>query len=280
VQKFLIVTADDFGLHEAVNEAVERAAGAGVLTAASLMVGAAAAADAVRRTANLPKLRVGLHLVLADGQSTLDAKLIPALADRHGTMSDALWSRGLRFFLSAGARAQLEAEVRAQFSAFARTGLRLDHVNVHKHFHVHPSVLDIVLRIGRDFGSPPIRLPAEPFWCGGVAAAAIQPWILLMRRRLRRAGVPHNDALFGMAASGRMDVAELLRIVARLPQGVSEIYLHPAVESGVAIARSMKTYRHAEELAGLLSADVRAAIIASGAGHGGYLDCFSGRVGG
>ena len=45
--RFLIVTADDFGLHEAVNEAVEQASRTGVLTAASLMVAAPAAADAI-----------------------------------------------------------------------------------------------------------------------------------------------------------------------------------------------------------------------------------------
>jgi predicted glycoside hydrolase/deacetylase ChbG (UPF0249 family) len=69
MRKYLIVTADDFGLHESVNEAVEQASQAGVLTAASLMVGAPAAADAVRRARKLPHLRVGLHLVLADGRA-------------------------------------------------------------------------------------------------------------------------------------------------------------------------------------------------------------------
>jgi predicted glycoside hydrolase/deacetylase ChbG (UPF0249 family) len=65
--RFLIVTADDFGLHEAVNEAVQRASREGILTAASLMMGAPATADAVRRARELPGLRVGLHLVLVDG---------------------------------------------------------------------------------------------------------------------------------------------------------------------------------------------------------------------
>jgi len=48
MKKFLIVTADDFGLHEAVNEAVDRASAGGVLTAASLMVGAPATEAAVQ----------------------------------------------------------------------------------------------------------------------------------------------------------------------------------------------------------------------------------------
>jgi len=73
---YLIVTADDFGLHESINEAVEQASRAGALNAASLMVTARATKDAVRRARLLPNLRVGLHVVLADGWSTLDARLI------------------------------------------------------------------------------------------------------------------------------------------------------------------------------------------------------------
>jgi chitin disaccharide deacetylase len=278
LQKYLIVTADDFGLHPAVNAGIERAAGGGVLTAASLMVGAAAAADAVNRASRLPKLRVGLHLVLADGQSILAPRLLRDLADSNGWMDHRMAGKAVRIFLLPRVRRQLEAEVRAQFEAFARTGLALDHVNVHKHFHVHPTILHIVLRVARDYGSPPIRLPAEPRWSGGAASALIRPWITLMGRRLRRAGVFHNDAVFGMADSGQMNEARLLEIIARLPAGVTEIYLHPAVESRQAIAPGMSAYRHTDELAALLSPRVRAAISACGAGHGGFTDCLKARA--
>ena len=279
MQKFLIVTADDFGLHEAVNEAVEQASRAGVLTAASLMVGAPGAADAIRRARNLPHLRVGLHLVLADGRATLAPELIPALADDAGRMNSHMFVNGVRFFASRSIRGQLEAEIRAQFSAFARTGLTLDHVNVHKHFHLHPTLLGMLLKIGRDFGVAAVRVPDEPLWfarsgnwLAGAQAALLAPWVSLMKRRLRRADMPHNDRLFGVAASGAMDEEKLLTILARLPPGVTEIYLHPAVVSGTAIAASMSTYRHADELAALLSPRVRAAIAAGGFGRGGYSD--------
>jgi hypothetical protein len=104
---------------------------------------------------------------------------------------------------------------------------------------------------------------------GGLLLA---PWIALMKRRLRAAGVQHNDQLFGIADSGAMEEAGLLRILARLPPGVTEIYLHPATASGSAISPSMSAYRHAEELGALLSPRVRAAVAAAGAGRGGYGD--------
>lgn len=273
------MTADDFGLHESVNDAVEQASRAGSLTAASLMVSAAATADAVRRARTLPNLRVGLHIVLADGWSTLDAQLIPIIADPTGRMHGDMFSRGVRFFFYPAARRQLEAEIRAQFAAFAHTGLALDHVNVHKHFHLHPTILSILLRVGKEYGMPAMRVPDERIWFAARSAGAVQgmtqalliPWISSMKFRLRRAGVFHNDQLFGLSASGAIDEAKMLAILAQLPRGVSEIYLHPATRSGSVIAPSMSHYRHAEELDALLSAPVRAALEAF-ALRGGYVD--------
>jgi hopanoid biosynthesis associated protein HpnK len=279
VHNYLIVTADDFGLHESVNEAVEQASRAGILNAASLMVTAHATKDAIRRARMLPNLGVGLHVVLADGWSTLDAQLIPEIADPTGRMHSDMFRKGIRFFFKSGARRQLEAEIRAQFAAFARTGLTLDHVNVHKHFHIHPTILNILLEVGRDYGMPAMRVPHEPFWFAarsagilpGLAQASLSPWIALMKHRLRRARIFHNDRIFGMAGSGAMDEAGLLAILARLPPGVSEIYLHPATESGSAITASMSQYRHAEELDALSSLRVRAALNAV-AVRGGYAE--------
>jgi chitin disaccharide deacetylase len=289
VSRFLIVTADDFGLHTAVNEAVERATRAGVLTAASLMVAESAAVDAVRRARTLPILRVGLHLVLADGHSVLPRERIPALVDATGRFGSRMFVDGVRFFALPSVRRQLEAEIRAQFQAFAATGLPLDHVNAHKHFHLHPTLLEMMLRIGLDFGlggemrqgRPGIRVPAEPSWAAGhqlaprVGSILLSPWLARMKRRLRAAGIAHNDQVFGVSDSGRMHEDRLLRILARLPAGVSEIYLHPATQSGSNIASSMQGYRHSDELAALMSPQVRAAMAAMTAidvSSGGYSD--------
>jgi hopanoid biosynthesis associated protein HpnK len=261
--RFLIITADDFGLNDAVNEAVRQASLGGVLTAASLMMGEPATAAAVRLAERLPGLRVGLHLVLVDGHSVLPAHRLPSLVDASGRFSNAMVLNSFRFVTSSKVRAQLAAEIRAQFEAFARTGLPLDHLNAHKHFHLHPLILEMVARIGGEFGMKAVRIPQEPFWYarsagGGTAAAFLFPWLSLMRARLRAAGVTFNDQVFGLADTGRLDVPQLLDILARLPSGVTEIYLHPSL--------------HNNELAALLDPRVRAAVIASGAVCGGYRD--------
>ncbi|WP_233523520.1 hopanoid biosynthesis-associated protein HpnK [Dyella solisilvae] len=247
------MTADDFGLHEAVNQAVESGYRDGVLRAASLMVTAPAAADAVERARRLPGLAVGLHLVLADGRAALPSAQIPDLVDPHGRFGNRMVGDGMRFFFLPRVRRQLAAEIRAQFEAFAATGLALDHVNAHKHFHLHPTVLGLLLSIGRDYGLRAVRLPAEP----GMGPW-LRPWLALMRRRLRRSGVRYNDHVFGLRHTGGMDESVLLTLLQQMPAGLSEMYLHPATHGQ--LSPSMADYRHADELAALLSPRVHQAI--------------------
>ncbi|MBV9694316.1 MAG: ChbG/HpnK family deacetylase, partial [Alphaproteobacteria bacterium] len=128
--KSLVITADDFGAAKEVNDAVETAHRHGVLTAASLMVTGAAAADAVARAKAMPSLRVGLHLVLVDGTAALPVSQVASLV-RGGRFDSNMARAGAAMFFRPKARRELAREIEAQFQAFAATGLALDHVNTH-----------------------------------------------------------------------------------------------------------------------------------------------------
>ncbi|MEI6985319.1 MAG: hopanoid biosynthesis-associated protein HpnK [Rhodospirillaceae bacterium] len=268
--KRVIITADDFGMAVAVNEAVEIACRVGVLTTASLMVGAAAADDAVERARRLPCLRVGLHVVLVDGQPLLPSELLPALVGTDGRFLRNLTAAGFRYFFLPGARRQLEAELRAQFTAFAATGLALDHVNAHNHFHLHPTVLGLILKVGREFGLRAIRLPREP-WLSGLGEWALSPWTALLRGRLRRAGIRCNDFVLGLTNTGAMTEAVVLELLERLERAggldndrVAEFYFHPATSRCPELIANMPGYDHEGELQALTSERVRLAFASRG----------------
>lgn len=238
----LIVTADDFGLSTAVNEAIERGHREGILSTTSLMVAAPATQDAVERARRTPTLHVGLHVVLVNGRPALPAERVPLLVDKRGMFETDLFRAGVRYFFTPGIRKQLEAEIRAQFAAFAATGLPLDHVNAQNHLHVHPTVLSLILKVGREYGVRAIRIPREPFWPSWRAmhthAAArfansvfLLPWLSLMRLRLRLAGIATNDYVFGMIDTGHMTPERVRKYLANLPQGTSELYVHPATHT-------------------------------------------------
>jgi len=196
---------------------------------------------------------------------------IPDLVDQHGQFPSRQLRLGIDYFFRPGIRRQLAAEIRAQFAAFAATGLPLDHANAHKHMHLHPTVGRLLIRIGRDFGLRAVRVPAEPpavlAACGtrsSSGARALFHWTTDLRRQAQRAGLLTNDHCFGIAWSGQMTTERLLRLVPRIPDGLSEIYFHPASRTDTALSSLMPDYRHEDELAALLNPEVRKALEAVG----------------
>jgi hopanoid biosynthesis associated protein HpnK len=272
--KKLIVTADDFGLAIPVNAAIEQAHLSGILTAASLMVAGDAMLDAVARARRLPTLSVGLHLVVVCGRPMLPPDQISGLVGQDGMLSNDLVAAGVDFFIRPAVRRQLKAEIRAQFEGFVATGLRLDHVNAHKHMHLHPTVLGLILEVGRDYGMQALRVPKEPLlrsWrvgdrgmlAGLGTKIFLAPLIESMRRRLRRENLRCNDYLFGLSDSGHMVEERVLHFLGALPSGVSEIYFHPALGPRSGVEPSAKDYQHAEEFSALISPKVAQALRAA-----------------
>ncbi len=249
----LITVADDFGLTESVNEAVEQAATRGILTSASLMVAAPAAADAVARARRCAPLAVGLHLVVIEGTPVLPPKQIPGLVDASGRFPADQLALGVKYFFRPDIRRQLAAEIRAQFMAFAATGLTLDHANAHKHMHLHPTVGHMMLTIGREFGLRAIRVPAEPVaTCRNVADHALRLWCRVLRAQARRAGVLTNDHVLGLSATGHMTPDIVSTWLARLPPGLTEMYFHPATQRDATLRTLMPAYEHVAEFAALM----------------------------
>jgi hopanoid biosynthesis associated protein HpnK len=235
------------------------------------MVGGRAAGDAVARAHRLPGLRVGLHLNLTDGRPLLPQEQIRQLVRENGEFDRNMARAGVRFSVLPKVRRQLAMEILAQFAAFRAAGLPLDHVNAHQHMHLHPYVAKLIVEIGRDHGIKAVRVPSEPVAVLRQAfpeerrlVPAYDPWTAILRWRLRRAALRTNDHIFGLAWSGGMVEARILRLIPNLPDGVSEIYFHPAAARTPALVATMPSYRHPEELAALLSPSVRDCIARSG----------------
>ena len=272
----LIVTADDFGASIPINEAVELGHRNGILTSASLMIAGRAAADAVERARRLPRLGVGLHVTLIDGHPVLPAHEISELVGPDGGFFRTELPVVLRLASSARARAQAEAEIRAQLEAFRATGLSLDHVDGHHHLHLHPAIQRILVRLAPEYGIRSVRVPREPF---GVAWRATRDRLLLrlasalflhamtsaMRRRLRRAGIASNDQVLGLIDSGHLRPGRLKAFLGALPDGVSELYLHPATRRAGPLDTLPVDYEPEAEYAALVDQASRDAVAASGA---------------
>ena len=252
--KTAIITADDFGVSVEVNAAVEQAHREGILTVTSLMVTGAAAMDAVARAQRTATLGVGLHIALAETPPALPPEQIPDLVDAAGQFRIESLPVALALVGKGSVRRQLEAEIDAQFTLFAATGLPLDHVNSHKHMHMHPVIAATLLKVGTRHGMTAVRAPVEPRAVLAQFEPATgfdiaKPFARRVQRQMRRGGMKVPDHTFGLAWSGAMHTERLRGILRHLPEGVSEVYLHPATGP---YPLSAPGYHYEAELAALL----------------------------
>jgi chitin disaccharide deacetylase len=237
----LIVNADDFGRSHAINQAVIRAHTEGILSTASVMVAEPVFEDAVALAGQNPRLGVGLHLALTCGHAALPPEKIPGLVNDRGEFYDRPAAAGWRYFFRRELREPLRREIHAQFEKFRATGLPLDHVNGHQHLHLHPVILRILLDDADELGIRRMRLTRDPFWLNAHLASgawwyrASHAFIYRClsgraRRELQRRGIRHTRRVFGLLQNGRVDETFILRLLARLPPGDSELYSHPSLD--------------------------------------------------
>jgi len=267
----LIINADDFGLTSGVNRAIAELHRAGLLTSATLMARAAATEEAIDMALATPTLGVGCHVVLVDGEPVLSpTRDVPNLADpvsgrfRSSLFSFLKWlylSSGRRGHISLAAR-EIEAEAAAQLAVLQSRGLRLTHIDTHKHTHMFPAVLRPVLRAARAAGIRAVRNPFEPVW--SLRATAGAPWVRRLEVRLLRLlepafrrivaeeGFTTTGGALGVLATGSLNAATVSSLLQRLPPGDFEMVAHPGYnDADLALAHTRLLASRETEMAAL-----------------------------
>lgn len=245
-----------------------------MLTCASLMVTGPAVEDALRRARRMPDLGVGLHLAIYDAPAACPEP--SRMAPDGRTLAFDSPVTGAAIMLSSKVRAAARREVAAQFEAYRKTGLALGHFDGHQHCHQHPAILAMGIAAGKPLGLKAVRVPFEPYrFSRRVAGGGAQvgrighvlghyPLALEMRRQIRAAGLRGNDAFFGKNDAGAVTEPLLTRMIAGLPDGVTEAGLHPATGHWPAPHNLPEDWSPATELAALTSPALRQAIVANG----------------
>jgi predicted glycoside hydrolase/deacetylase ChbG (UPF0249 family) len=234
----LIVNADDFGLTSGVNRAIVELHRAGVLTSATLMSNAAATAEAVVLAHATPTLGVGCHVVLVDGAPALAPHRISSLISaRTGQLHPTLGAFLQRLLTGRIRSSEIEGEACAQIAQLQSQGLRLTHIDTHKHTHMFPGVLRPLLRAARACGVRVVRNPFEPAWSQSATPGTL--WMRRMqvtllrrlaptfRRIVAEEGFTTTDGSIGVLATGTLDARTVSSLAAALPEGIFELVSHP-----------------------------------------------------
>ncbi len=272
----LVVNADDLGLTVRINDGIFDAHDLGILTSASLFANAPATADAIRRARSHPSLGLGAHLTLVDGAPTLPPREVPTLVADDGRFLPS-WKPFIVACLQRRVSlAEVERELMAQVERLQGAGVRLTHLDAHKHAHAYPPVFEVVARIASRFGVAAVRVPYERWfrWSspGGdrdahrtarrqaLLNAAMWPWSRPNYRTAASLGllVP---AFIGRIHTGILSRANLHAMLRATTAGVTELMVHPGyVDAALRRTRTRLLESRRQELELLCSPDTRALL--------------------
>lgn len=239
----LIVNADDFGFTAGINRAIVEAHTHGIVTSSTLMANGRAFEDAVRSATTIPRLSVGCHVVLIDGEPVLNADLSSlTTADSGGVrFRDGLKSFAVRALTGHLNPREIEAEASAQIRKLQSAGVSVSHVDTHKHTHLFPSVLRPLLSAARACGVRAVRNPFGPrkplksselltrpnLWTRYAEVRILRTLADKFREAAKREGVVTPDGTLGVVVTGALDEELFRAIAAVIPDGTWEFVCHP-----------------------------------------------------
>lgn len=262
--KKLIVNADDFGLHSEVNKGIIQGYQKGCITSTSLMPSGAAVEDACELARANPGLGIGIHLTLVAEKPVLPREKVASLLTEDGSFY-ADHVAFIRNYLSGRIdKGQLYAECEAQIARAMSLGLNITHLDSHQHLHTLPGVTEICLELMKKYGISKMRYPGESFaFTGGcstglfrrAAKCGLTACAMLARHRARCYNIKMPEHFFGMLAGGQMKTEYFMNILQALPEGVSEIMVHPGADSAALGKAYDWQYHWEEELASVTSAE-------------------------
>lgn len=277
--KELILNADDFGLTRGINRGIIRAHRDGILTSTTLMANAPAFEDAVTLAKENPTLGVGCHLVLVGGPPVALPQHVRSLLDGNDRLPDSLAAFVARVSSGRARAKEIEIELGAQIERVRAAGIEPTHVDTHKHTHVHPVVMSALGRVAQALGIQRVRNPVENLhdsWAATrngakervrnlAAAAAVRAVASWFHGIAGKYGLRSPSCFLGLTLTGQVSAAALHRFIDGLPDGTSEIMVHPGIaDADLARTGSRLQQQRQLELDALLDASVRRATTDGG----------------
>jgi len=236
----LLVNADDFGLTPGVNRSIAELHRAHALSSATLMATGAYFDDAVATAHANPGLEVGCHVLLVDGTPALPPSQIPTLCPDCKSFRPSLTAFVRDLFTFRIRAAEITAEATAQIRRLQDAGIRVSHIDTHKHTHLFPGILRPLLAAAQACKVPAIRNPFEPAWAlratpstgpgsatflRRAAVLALQSQHRSFQRAVRASSLATTSGTIGVLATGATDATETLRsLLTAIPSNPNEVW--------------------------------------------------------
>ena len=229
----LIVNADDLGINAPRTHGIFQCMEEGIVRSTTLIVNMPDSLNAARRLKER-SICAGLHLNLSEGSALTPEKDVHSLLDARGYFME---RDRLHQAFDEGVieKEHLEREIRAQIEWFLDHAGAPTHIDSHHHIHVHPQVAPLLGPILNRYGISVIRVPIESTerlaWEISPERTAFIQRITEQARAAKSifesADLRPTDHFRGMALSGEAGAKRLRSLLTALPEGTTELMVHP-----------------------------------------------------
>lgn len=230
----LIVNADDFGQTKGVSDGIVEAHRSGIVTSTTIMANGAAFEYAIGLALANPRLGVGIHLNLVEGNPVCGSERVPSLLGNGGKLLPK-YALLRRHALGQLDRAELRREIEAQIDCVSEAGLNPTHVDAHKNIHAYPPFFRLLAEVASDRGIGAIRAPLERLTpaellkhpSGAIRVGLLNAAAWVSKRSLKNTPLVATEAFAGTLKTGAVSVSWLLKWLPSITATTTELMVHP-----------------------------------------------------
>ncbi len=236
----LIITADDYGICQAVNEAIEACAKAKIVLSTNVMTNMPCCEAVASFKSKFPYLSVGLHYNFTVGKPISPVDKVSSLVDENGVFLSYNKIRTAckekRYDFS-----HIKTEMEAQYNRYSEICGEPDYWNTHENVHVYPDLYKLFRDVSFGFGIKKMRshqrifVPAST----GVSDKSLKwkitnPVKMVMlnnwQNSSKKMGIASPDGLLvRMNESDKLNLPYLLSNINWKNNEVAEMAIHPSV---------------------------------------------------
>ena len=268
--KYLIVSADDLGLSESIDRGIIRGYEDGIVTALNVIPTGKAFYDAMALVRVTKAKEVSAHLALTETGPVSEAGKVASLIAEDGAFHKNYSGFLADFLRNKIDPGQVYVELKNQMERIRETGFTVASLSSHQHIHMLPGILEIFIRLAKEYNVPSIRYLHNDRFAYPYSAKKIFKKMILgyFGRRLKRSldgsAILYTDNFLGFFDSGNITEDTLIKMLNTLPEGMTELVTHPGYISAEVLDRCVFHSNCETDLAALTSRRVRKVITDNG----------------
>jgi len=265
MKKYLIINADDFGLHSGINKGIQLMFEKKIVRSASFITNTDLFEDSLNIIRQFPDVSVGVHLNLTDGGPISSGCSSGLLLNKEGNfLGDHLQVLRSVFLHFLKLEDLIRVEFDCQFKRRLAKNIKISHLDSQGHIHIFPPLFKIILKAACKFKIPFVRISAEPIFFQGrvprwdIVSLNILSW--RAKLNLRGKNVRYTDYFFGLRYAGKFTKDTMTQLIKQLKPGVAEIAVHLGCDNQNISKQFKWGYSWSDELKALEDNDIMKTI--------------------